>query len=251
MAVSTDHISSDILRLSDDIDIFLVLNSFQQHKQSLNLSSATSKQSFSTMILECDQNKTEFKIDKVASTDKNSFSPKHDTKYNLEGVLDGIYYQLKGCYWIGDDDSYSSGGHRLQFPSEIYHQQRRQTFRTAVPRSINSCIEISDCNNQHRCNGRIMDISVTGLACEYTPEEDSDAVATIEDLKQQKLLLTIRIDKIIDTKCLGKIKDLIPTKKLDHHRFGLEFESLDKTTERLISKAVVDLQRLTRKNQTR
>ena len=247
--VAEDSSRQLVHQLTDAVDIYRVLLAFQLARQTLKIYAANSALIYSTIVLHCDQDNNEFVIDQCVGGDDQLIF-KHNTKYNLEGILNGILYQFTGSYWLAYEENVTSNGsHRLQFPSLICHQQRRQSFRTIVPRSIHSRVCIKNRDSQHCITGRVLDLSVTGMACEFIEETKNDN--HLESLRDQTLDIELVIDKVLDIKCNGQLKDVLPTPKPDQHRFGVAFSPLDSSTERLISKAVVDLQRLTRKNQTR
>lgn len=240
-------------QLTDAIEIFLVLRSFQEKRQALKLFHSGVELPFSTIVLASDQSQFEFVIDDLGSTNEQSFNFKDNGKYTLEGTLNGIHYQLIDCFCLGENHSGTgNSGQSFRFPKQIVHQQRRQIFRTAVPRSISGCVEINNQNSEKLINGRILDLSVSGMACEYYPNDNEpEKLESLEDLKDQNLLLVITIDNILQTKCYGTLKNFLPSPKQGIQRFGLAFLPLDTVTERKISKAVVEIQRATRKNQTR
>jgi len=231
--------------LNDATDMFAVLQKFEHSRQNLCLTAKNNNQAFNTIILRCNWNDKEVILDSPIS-ESGPFQWQQHTTIDLSGTVAGIYYQFKHLPVLASEGEI---GQRLQFPRKIIYQQRRQTFRSAVPRALGSQIEINGKGNAFTLHGRILDLSVSGLACECDLP-DPHLLNTIKP-HQTDVTLSIDIHGALNAVCSATVREMKIKLTQRQLRIGLSFSDLCPTVQRTIDKAVADLQRLTRKNQTR
>jgi c-di-GMP-binding flagellar brake protein YcgR len=243
----------DSLHVIDDgADMIQLLQKFAQTKQHLRLRLPNREENYSTLIIDCDWQQRKLTLDQAISPD-GPVSLQNYFTVELDGTLAGVHYTLQGIPLLegeSDGESDSKKSWQTGFPLQISYRQRRQSFRTSIPRALSSNLEIKIDDSDLLFEGRLLDLSASGLACEclLPPEADDKTIAT---LKLKKISLSIELDDLLTVVCDGQIKEILPSHQTEVLRFGIEFDNLSPSLQRLIDKAVVDVQRVTRKNQTR
>jgi hypothetical protein len=235
-----------------------LLQKFAQTKQHLRLRVPNRDDDYTTVIIDCDWPSRILLLDHAISPG-GPVSLQNYELVQLDGTLTGVHYTLHGIPLLDnpllDKDSNAQEGQLAGFPSLISYQQRRQSFRTTIPRSLSSNLEIKieDSDSSWEglvLEGRLLDLSASGLACECLIAAEAGE-KKFSQLKLKPISISIDLDELMTIACTGQIKEILPSSRDDVLRLGIEFSDLCPSLQRLVDKAVVDVQRLTRKNQTR
>jgi len=236
----------EVHELIDKADMLPILQKLTKARQHLRLTLPESTQDYSTIILDCDLLHRELVLDQ-AIRDEGHLDWHQHQKITLDGTVAGVHYLLQNLSVLADSEGI---GQRVKFPKKIVYQQRRLAFRSAIPRAIRSHLKIQlDAKNYH-IDGRILDLSATGLACECDDETELNK-ENLKELKNIPVSLSIELSDLLTVVCIGEIKEVLPSKAKHKIRLGLAFNEVGPSVQRKIDKAVADLQRITRKNETR
>lgn len=225
--------------LRESADMIGLLQKFQRGRQALKLSLNDSTL-LTTTILDGDWSNFKLGIDQPITTSGEAYKDTIE-RCDLEGVIQNTHYSM---YQLHSVERSLTSDNKLwfSFPRQIVYQQRRQSFRTLVPRAIHSRLEIEV--DACTVTGRLLDLSAGGVAGEF---DGSDFVERLESGTQVKL--NLRIDTKVEVQCVATIQEI--RRHNQGWRLGLAFKGISPQQQRSIDKAVVDLQRSTRLNQTR
>jgi len=259
MNENNDKNTDDLLtNFDDDADIFRLIRTMQKEHSSLSVEFQSLDKPYASIIIACDPKKRTFTIDNLHPADGNHLL-RQGRKFSIIGLCNGVPAVLNNSRITSDSGTTSehdgnfSGGFRLKFPNTITYQQRRQFFRTQVPRILDARTSFSDSKQEESeenkqkeiISGRLIDLSNTGFACEFSIDEKSK-------LKKHSLIknFIIHIPEWLEISCSIRIMNARKVNKNPIVRCGMAFTDLSAQQERVVSKCVLRIQQKLRQTET-
>lgn len=256
MNENNDNSADDLpTSFDDDADIYRLILTMQKERSSLSVEFKGLEKPYASIITACDPKQSTFTIDNLQPPDGNHLLSQ-GAEPSIIGLCNGVPAILNGSRLTSlndtatKDDGNFTTGFLLGFPDTISYQQRRQFFRTQVPRILDAgtSFSLSEDNNEEKetISGRLVDLSNTGFACEFSIDKKSllKKNTTIENF-------IIHIPELLDLSCTIKIMNARKVNKNPIIRCGMIFSDLSPQQEKLISKCVLRIQQKLRQTETR
>lgn len=256
MNENNDNSADDLLTsFDDDADIFRLIRTMKKERSSLSVEFQGLEKCYASIVTACDPKQCTLTIDNLQPPDGNHLL-NQGHEFSIIGLCNGVPAILNGCRITTNNASASEGddnniaGFLLNFPTTITYQQRRQFFRTQVPRILKARTSFSFSESKDReketISGRLVDLSNTGFACEFSIDEKSK-------LKKNTVMenFTIYIPELLDISCSIKIMNARKVSKNPIVRCGMAFDELSAQQEKFISKCVLRIQQKLRQTETR
>lgn len=236
---------TDANALTEPADIYRIIKSLQQARSFLSVKLGNSSDTFGSIILHTDFDKQVFVIDQLSPETGNPLIQRK-TKIAVSGLLDGVPALFGTTTYHTALQIDGSRVHSLHFPETITYNQRRQAFRISVPRSIDSSITLQAPSRGASLQGRVIDISASGIGCEF--------VYHLQDLEKGSVISHVHIvvGNVLDMTC-----DLIcqypphTDENSNYFRMGTEFCALNSSQEKAVARTVLMLQQNARKLETK
>lgn len=157
--------------------------------------------------------------------------------------LQGLVLSFDACIEDIQEDASSSRSYRLQLPSQVYYQQRRDAFRASVGYQFNATFS-AQLNEKQHLTARITDLSLGGASIELE-------AATVRGVKNDTPLFhcSLQMDKEtirIETATIRAIQ--VSEHSMDIYRLGIAFNDLSASERRNLQRWVMKFDRENRKS---
>ncbi|GAB1266399.1 hypothetical protein NBRC116493_19970 [Aurantivibrio infirmus] len=249
---NTDDLSSDelVTTFHEDADIYRIVRAMQSEHSLLSVEFQRLEKLYTSIIVSCDPKRGVFHIDKLHPSDGNHLLFQNH-EFSIIGLCNGVPAILSGCQIDTQTEAAipsilaGNKGIALHFPRTITYQQRRQSFRTLVPRILGAKISYTLPDSDAPISGRLLDLSNTGFGCEFS----IDKKATLKKGMTIKNC-SIEIPEMLNINCSIEIMNARKVNKNPLVRCGIIFTDLSDKNERLITKCVLQLQQKLRRTET-
>lgn len=240
-------------------DIFSVLRTLQADRSSINIQFDQSNAPFSSMVLEVNLHAREFYLDEFANEQARKWADS-GRPFSLRASINGIRVHAKDLVVVETTSTrHGQDGYRVAFPERLLYLQRRDAYRAVVPATLNVQADLvrqhpsTDQDNAdhsaenprksskttiEKIQGRIIDMSATGLAVEVEGKLESETrmmelVAVKADLPLVEQTLQVNTQLVYSRYLQDSNKTLC----------GMKFADLPRSQEVIITRFVTQLQR--------
>lgn len=234
-----ENISGDRIETRDEI--YRTLKSLQLTRSQLTLKFSGEQQIYASLILDVSLEKKRFIIDELTATQANT-QLQTGAPFTLIANHQGVDVILKGEDTQPADPRQFTNAFSVRFPNYIYHKQRRNAFRAGIRQSIESNISIRSEKWSEALQGRITDLSSTGIGCEF-----KGAVTPGIHLQEFFDNCFLTIDQAFNLHCGLVAKHPVYHRTQDRYSCGFQFYELSPRQQQSLDRYLLDLQRHARK----
>lgn len=231
--------------ITDPREIYRVLRSLQITRSLVSLHLVNDNHTYSSLLIHTDFNSRQFVLDEVASDEANRRLQRGE-EFSLTGFYEGIQVIFRRNRVVSSSPTGFDRAYSVKFPQRILHKQRREAFRAPVTSSQTSSASVRNDNRGEVLQGRIVDLSTTGVGCEF-PHYIKPEIEKEEFFQE----CTVTINDELHLKCMLKAKHPHYQKSTGHYLCGFKFSQLDRVQQKLVDRYVLNLQREARKNDLR
>ncbi|TQV84124.1 hypothetical protein FKG94_05530 [Exilibacterium tricleocarpae] len=222
-------------------DIYRTLKSLQLARSQLTVKINGDRQSYASMVMHVDLQRRRFTIDELVAGDANR-RVAAGQPFTIIAFYEGVKVILKGKSAGGGRGQTLLDTININFPAYIYHKQRRQAFRAPLAADTPSGIRLLSGRRHTALHGRIIDLSTTGVGCEFTKPARLDI-----DKHEHFDRCTINIGDEFELHCHLIARSPGYQRLLDRYTCGFAFTLLDRHQQKALDRYVLAIQRRARK----
>ena len=225
----------DGVRLEDTHDIFLVLNKLFSRRVLLTVAIKDSDLSYGSTILEIKEDEEYLVLDELYPTEGHKLI-ETGVEIDINAQLNGAFIYFKSIIEaISENDN--TAYYKVHFPDELYHYQRRGSFRVSVNVQREIPVSLTTEDNV-LISAELRDISLGGVSLRC--KEISHAEIKKGDHIPTCMIHTDKKNRIIASLDICHVEKIIETGTL---RIGAVFTSMNKADEHRLEHFIALLER--------
>jgi c-di-GMP-binding flagellar brake protein YcgR len=237
-------------------DIFRTLRSLQLTRSQIAVKFSGDNHSYASLVLHTDLKHRQFVIDEPLPASINTRIASGEV-FTIIAHYEGIQVIFKGqaarlktspMSLLLDKDikqrAYLEDSIAIDFPSYIFHKQRRNSFRAPLPASTDARITLCTHRREEDLEGTITDLSTMGIGCRF-PGLVRPPIERQESFEN----CCIAINNEFELHCCLTAKNPLYQRVLNCYSCGFQFHNLSRAQQKSVDYYVLAVQRQARKQQ--
>jgi c-di-GMP-binding flagellar brake protein YcgR len=228
--------TSDGQQFTSSKDKFRVFKALQLTHSLLSLKFHGDKREYSSLIIHSDFNNELIVLDELIPEEGNQ-RLRNGEPCTLLGVYEGIHVH---CRFSGIRSATPSGfdhAFSFSFPETIHHKQRRDSYRAIIDPYDNSSITLQGDKRESPLEGRLLDISTSGLGVEF-PHYIRPEIELGEKFSD----CHVKVNQAFHLNCSLIARHPRYEKSTGLYFCGYEFHNLSRLQQKQVDRYIIELQ---------